>query len=579
MGDRREFVVYLSSTLADLEPERDAALKAIAEFGTVKTSYRAAEEGVVATCTQDVRGCDLYIGILGQRYGWVPGGEDNPEAKSITELEYDTCCDQGKPPISRLMFIKTTKAGIDDAHIDALTHPKTAHRMAAFLKRASEDQVPFLFNTLADLRAEVRIRVKEKADAYHREYAVGFPPILGGGRPRKNQLTPLTVACIKGTDHDIYQRIVDLGDARFKVFEVSPEDPQFLAALDQGCQGAQASVFLITPASLSRLAAIEVRPKIAAAIDWESARGRDPSFLCVGVAKESLPDGWRGVRSIEIPGNAFTVGECLALDGLYADLRGLLPQVSAEPRLALPYLVLAPTLDEVKELCDPKGDAFLSFEDEDVRDKRQREFRAIAAAATKSLATWPAATYAARRQGWRCCGVGATAQEIVDGIAERLNEAAPGSREQRILQTAKLVPRRYDLDDFLDDRHGSAKAIERMRDQGGLILVDELALLHSRLRRAAEQLLSGTTSAIATISPCDPAHTATAKLLGDFSFLRIGNLVHRFRFDQDPRCEVALSGEERLKRWLRLVIPELVSAGDSLESNPALVANAHRLLD
>jgi len=36
MTIRQEFVVYLSSTLADLEPEREVALKTIAEFARVK---------------------------------------------------------------------------------------------------------------------------------------------------------------------------------------------------------------------------------------------------------------------------------------------------------------------------------------------------------------------------------------------------------------------------------------------------------------------------------------------------------------------------------------------------------------
>ena len=43
IATRREFVVYLSSTLADLEPEQEAALKTIAEFGRVTTSFRASD--------------------------------------------------------------------------------------------------------------------------------------------------------------------------------------------------------------------------------------------------------------------------------------------------------------------------------------------------------------------------------------------------------------------------------------------------------------------------------------------------------------------------------------------------------
>lgn len=578
MGDRREFVVYLSSTLADLEPERDVALKAIAEFAAVKTSYRASEEGVVATCTQDVRACDLYIGILGQRYGWVPDGEDDSSAKSITELEFDACREGGLK-IPRLIFVKTTEAGIKPEHIDALSHKKTADRMESFLNRSAKEQTPYPFKALDDLRAEVRIRVKEKADAYHREHSTAGPTILGGARSRKNQLIPVMVATAKGTDYQLFQRITSPGAGRFKAFEFSPEDPAPIATLDQGFQGAQASAFLVTQASLSRLAAKEVTGKVAAAIDWEVSRGRDPSLVCVGVARERLPEEWGRARAIELPAHAFGVDDGAVLDGLYSELRGRLADLTTEPRIALPYLVLAPRLDELQSLSDSEKKGFAAFEDPDERDKRQREFQAIQTAAALFVQNWPQASYGERRDGWRCCGTGSTAREIVEALVGRINDAPAGSREQRVLQTAKLVPRAYDLDDFLTDRLGSAKAVERIRDQGALLLVDELALLHPRLRAAAESLLSGTASAIAAVSPCDPAHTATARLLGNFSFLRVGNLVHRFRFDQDPRCEVALSGEERLKRWLRMVIPDLVDAGDAVASIPSLVANAHHLLD
>jgi hypothetical protein len=77
--------VYLSSTLADLAPEREVALKTIAEFARVTKSFRAREENVVTTCRGDVRKCNLYIGILDQRYGYMPPvDEGNPEEKSIT---------------------------------------------------------------------------------------------------------------------------------------------------------------------------------------------------------------------------------------------------------------------------------------------------------------------------------------------------------------------------------------------------------------------------------------------------------------------------------------------------------------
>jgi hypothetical protein len=38
-------------------------------------------------CEADAANCDICIGIFALRYGYIRG-EDNPEGKSITELEY-----------------------------------------------------------------------------------------------------------------------------------------------------------------------------------------------------------------------------------------------------------------------------------------------------------------------------------------------------------------------------------------------------------------------------------------------------------------------------------------------------------
>jgi hypothetical protein len=57
-------------------------LKTIAEFARVTKSFRASEEGVVTTCRSDVRKCNLYIGILGQRYGYMPPVDEGTQKKS-----------------------------------------------------------------------------------------------------------------------------------------------------------------------------------------------------------------------------------------------------------------------------------------------------------------------------------------------------------------------------------------------------------------------------------------------------------------------------------------------------------------
>jgi hypothetical protein len=96
--------VYLSSTLKDLEPERRAVQDALADQCIVRHSYSASEQELVESCLSDVEQCDLYIVILGLRYGPIAGRPfSNPKKLSITELEYRHA---GSRKIPRLVFLK-----------------------------------------------------------------------------------------------------------------------------------------------------------------------------------------------------------------------------------------------------------------------------------------------------------------------------------------------------------------------------------------------------------------------------------------------------------------------------------------
>ena len=79
--------VYVSSTVADLEVERRAVMEWLVTAGHQPVhSYRPDSETVRESCLTDIDGCDLYVLILGHRYGFQPK-EDNPEKLSITHLE------------------------------------------------------------------------------------------------------------------------------------------------------------------------------------------------------------------------------------------------------------------------------------------------------------------------------------------------------------------------------------------------------------------------------------------------------------------------------------------------------------
>lgn len=146
--------VYLSSTLTDLSNERSAVRDIIVEAEWVLChSYRASERDLISTCLDDVVASDLYIGIIGQRYGYIPSNHiSNPENKSITELEFDTATQM---KIQTFIFLKSENGLYRPADLDSHTGENEAgRRIAQFRNRLSSGQlvVTDIFDTIESLR-------------------------------------------------------------------------------------------------------------------------------------------------------------------------------------------------------------------------------------------------------------------------------------------------------------------------------------------------------------------------------------------------------------------------------------------
>jgi hypothetical protein len=121
--------VYLSSTLNDLGLEREAIRKALGGHCTVVESYTADERSVRESCLADVAGCDLYIGIIGRRYGFIPPGE----SFSIPELEYLQAREHKLPTF---IFIKDDDVILNRFH-DAGTQENPPERIESFRQRVN----------------------------------------------------------------------------------------------------------------------------------------------------------------------------------------------------------------------------------------------------------------------------------------------------------------------------------------------------------------------------------------------------------------------------------------------------------
>jgi hypothetical protein len=118
--------VYVSSTIVDLKAERQAVIDwLVAAQHQVVHSYRPGSDTVRDGCLADVDACDVYVLILGHRYGFQPP-DNNPEGLSITHLEFRRAAQSGKPRVALL------GTSIPDVSLSDVADPVKAALVFAF---------------------------------------------------------------------------------------------------------------------------------------------------------------------------------------------------------------------------------------------------------------------------------------------------------------------------------------------------------------------------------------------------------------------------------------------------------------
>ena len=139
-GDGARWRVFLSHTseLRDFPPRTSyvaAVERAISAAGHVivdMAGFPAASQPAAQLCADRVRGCDVYVGVLGTRYGSPV--RDRPEV-SYTELEFDTATEAG---LDRLVFLLDTGAADVGIPLSALIDLDFGARQEAFRRRVRD---------------------------------------------------------------------------------------------------------------------------------------------------------------------------------------------------------------------------------------------------------------------------------------------------------------------------------------------------------------------------------------------------------------------------------------------------------
>ena len=159
--------VYVSSTFIDLKDHR-AALKTALEKAQYDVEcmekYPAFDERPKDKCLADVAGCDAYVLLITHRYGFEPLA-DNPDAKSITQFEYEHAGRQGRPC---LVF------AVDEDHPwppRFIEKGTAGDKLDAFRKAVGLDHGVASFTTPDNLASQVLHALNAQEEAARRKHA------------------------------------------------------------------------------------------------------------------------------------------------------------------------------------------------------------------------------------------------------------------------------------------------------------------------------------------------------------------------------------------------------------------------
>ena len=164
-SELRNFPVGGKSYIAEAE----RAIAAAGHVAVDMADFPAADQPAAELCADRVRGCDVYVGVLGTRYGSPVG--DRPEV-SYTELEFDTATAAGLP---RLVFVLDTAAADVGIPLAQLIDHAFGARQEAFRRRVqASGLVTQSFASPDELGRLVERSLRELAQA--RQGAGPLPP-------------------------------------------------------------------------------------------------------------------------------------------------------------------------------------------------------------------------------------------------------------------------------------------------------------------------------------------------------------------------------------------------------------------
>ena len=542
--------VYISSTYEDLKEHREAVERALRKVSGIEISrmedYVADDARPLDKCLRDVRSCDVYVGIIAWRYGYVPEN-DNPERKSITEREYLEAKDK-----KRLIFLLDEDADWKLKYTDSHTGDGGGGKeIERFRDELSKDKTCSFFNTPDKLAALVTAAVSNVVQAP--------PPSVKPEITHFRELQHALLLAYSQYDEALAQKLQPaLGLGRDKSILLSPtalfaRSETDFESLEATMVRSGAGLLLLTPKSLNQvkgqLADIE---RVVAAM---RARMGALGAVLVGVQPQDVPFGMAPADCFEMA--EANINTSPAADPAFAALKAWVdastPPFGAKV-LGLPISVLAMNQTEATELFTTPD-----FIRTNLGEPVQAQFDEILRHLGVDAATLMQ-RYRNGREEWQpFAPAEGEIRSFFRKITEDLNRRSPPRLRQ------KQVKLQWYPFDVLKEMNVGPSPLRRVyqavADAGCVLVVDELSLFHPALHEAffSSPFLNKEQVAIVIMSPADPTRSPLSQAIESSLRKQLAGVFQRYADDLDPQCEVAIGDQRRLLRWLYASMPEAIA--------------------
>lgn len=199
--------IFISSSMKDLQEERKVIDNAISQlrFQALRAETIGAQSvSPREACTMMAQDCDIYLGILGGRYGYIPPNE----SVSVTEMEFNEARRLGKPI---LLYRK---------EVDA---PEP--RQKEFIERIGDFEEGLFWRGFSQEDVPDQVSEWVKDDIAQLVTAMLKDVVVTVAEERPKGVLLASLGRAPGTVSGLYHALTERGISIHKVVTISPKSP------------------------------------------------------------------------------------------------------------------------------------------------------------------------------------------------------------------------------------------------------------------------------------------------------------------------------------------------------------------